>query len=40
MRRVVTASLCLTKTKYLCVLGSYRAAVHQLEAAVGGPMEN
>ena len=40
MRRVVTASLCLATPKYLRVLGSYCAAVDQLEAAVGGPLEN
>ena len=29
-----------TSLEYLRTLGSYRAAVYQLEAAVGGPLEN
>ena len=29
-----------TSREYLRTLGRYRAAVHQLEAAVGGPLEN
>lgn len=29
-----------TSLEYLRTLGRYRAAVHQLEAAVGGPLEN
>ena len=29
-----------TSLEYLRALGSYRAAVYQLEAAVGGPLEN
>jgi len=40
MRRVVIASERLTALEQLRVLGKYRAAIHQLEATVGGPLEN